>query len=69
MTRKDVITNIFKNNPVLRKFANTLTDIGGYGNALIQTVDVRKDITNFTKDVKKDVKKNITKPLNFMYSD
>ena len=57
--------SIFKNNPVLRKFANTLTDIGGYGNALIQTVDVRKDITNF----KKDVKKNITKPLNFIYSD
>jgi len=34
---------IFKSNPVLRKFANTLTDIGGYGNALIQTV------TNITK--------------------
>ena len=62
---KQDTNSIFKNNPVLRKFANTLTDIGGYGNALIQTVDVRKDITNF----KKDVKKKITKPLNFIYSD
>lgn len=38
--------SIFKNNPALRKFANTLTDIGGYGNALIQTV------TNITKPKK-----------------
>jgi len=29
---------IFENNPALRKFANTLTDIGGYGNALVQTL-------------------------------
>jgi len=28
--------SIFKNNPILRKFANTLTDIGGYMNALLQ---------------------------------
>lgn len=28
--------SIFKNNPILRKFANTLTDIGGYFNALLQ---------------------------------
>ena len=28
--------SIFKNNPYLRKFANTLTDLGGYFNAMIQ---------------------------------
>ena len=28
--------SIFKNNPILRKFANTLTDIGGYFNAAMQ---------------------------------
>ncbi len=28
--------SIFKNNPVLRKFANTLTDLGGIFNAVIQ---------------------------------
>jgi hypothetical protein len=28
--------SIFKNNPVLRKFANTLTDLGGYFNAILQ---------------------------------
>lgn len=28
--------SIFKNNPVLRKFANTLTDLGGYFNAVLQ---------------------------------
>ena len=28
--------SIFKNNPILRKFANTLTDLGGYFNATIQ---------------------------------
>jgi len=35
--------SIFKNNPVLRKFANTLTDIGGYANALIQSTDLLRD--------------------------
>jgi len=34
---------IFKNNPVLRKFANTLTDIGGYANAIIQSTDLLRD--------------------------
>ena len=29
---------IFEKNPALRKFANTLTDIGGYGNAAIQEI-------------------------------
>jgi hypothetical protein len=33
---------IFENNPALRKFANTLTDIGGYGNALVQTINKTK---------------------------
>lgn len=28
--------SIFKNSPVLRKFANTLTDLGGYFNAMFQ---------------------------------
>ena len=28
--------SIFKNSPYLRKFANTLTDLGGYFNAMIQ---------------------------------
>jgi hypothetical protein len=35
--------SIFKNNPVLRKFANTLTDIGGYANAIIQSTDLLRD--------------------------
>jgi hypothetical protein len=34
--------SIFENNPALRKFANSLTDIGGYGNALIQTLNKTK---------------------------
>jgi hypothetical protein len=34
---------IFKNNPVLRKFANTLTDIGGYANAIMQSTDLLRD--------------------------
>ena len=34
---------IFKNNPVLRKFANTLTDIGGYANAVKQSTDLLRD--------------------------
>jgi len=35
--------SIFKNNPVLRKFANTLTDIGGYANAIIQSADLHRN--------------------------
>ena len=35
--------SIFKDNPVLRKFANTLTDIGGYANAIIQSTDLHKN--------------------------
>jgi hypothetical protein len=35
--------SIFKNNPVLRKFANTLTDIGGYANAIIQSTDLHRN--------------------------
>lgn len=38
--------SIFKNNPALRKFANTLTDIGGYANAIIQSVDLHKNTKN-----------------------
>ena len=37
--------SIFKNNPALRKFANTLTDIGGYANAIIQSTDLLKNST------------------------
>jgi hypothetical protein len=37
--------SIFKNNPALRKFANTLTDIGGYTNAIIQSTDLLKNST------------------------
>ena len=36
--------SIFKNNPVLRKFANTLTDIGGYANAIIQSADLHRNL-------------------------
>jgi hypothetical protein len=35
--------SIFKDNPVLRKFANTLTDIGGYANAIMQSTDLLRD--------------------------
>ena len=35
--------SIFKDNPLLRKFANTLTDIGGYANAIIQSTDLHKN--------------------------
>jgi len=37
--------SIFKNNPALRKFANTLTDIGGYANAIMQSTDLLKNST------------------------
>ena len=59
---------IFEKNPALRKFANTLTDIGGYGNALIQEatkpIDAIKEATK-PKTIKKKVNKAINK-LNFL---
>ena len=46
--------SIFKNNPALRKFANTLTDIGGLGNALIQTINKsRTEVPNLLRKVKR----------------
>ena len=54
---------IFEKNPALRKFANTLTDIGGYGNALIQEVSKPIDaIREATKP--KIVKKKFNKAMN-----
>ena len=35
--------SIFKNNPMLRKFANTLTDLGGYFSAAMQGGDLDHD--------------------------
>ena len=35
--------SIFENNTALRKFANTLTDIDGYANAIIQSTDLHKN--------------------------
>ena len=59
---------IFEKNPALRKFANTLTDIGGYGNALIQEatkpIDAIREATK-PKTIKKKVNKAINK-LNFL---
>jgi hypothetical protein len=42
--------SIFKNNPILRKFANTLTDIGGYMNALLQGGTVGAEETPTTNE-------------------
>jgi hypothetical protein len=51
---------IFEKNPALRKFANTLTDIGGYGNAIIQEIskpiDAIREATNL-----KQLKRNLIK--------
>ena len=59
---------IFEKNPALRKFANTLTDIGGYGNALIQEaskpIDAIREATK-PKTVKKKLNKAMNK-LNFL---
>jgi len=59
---------IFANNPVLRKFANTLTDIGGYGNATLQEIakpiDAIKEATK-PKTIKKKFNKTMNK-LNFL---
>ena len=38
--------SIFKNNPMLRKFANTLTDLGGYASALLQGGDLINEFSN-----------------------
>ena len=35
--------SIFKENPMLRKLANTLTDIGGYANAIVQSTDLHRN--------------------------
>ena len=54
---------IFEKNPALRKFANTLTDIGGYGNAIIGEVSKPVDaIREATKP--KIIKKNFNKAMN-----
>ena len=59
---------IFEKNPALRKFANTLTDIGGYGNALIQEatkpIDAIREATK-PKTIKKKFNKTMNK-LNFL---
>jgi hypothetical protein len=38
--------SIFKNNPMLRKFANTLTDLGGYASAVMQGGDLDHNFKN-----------------------
>jgi len=59
---------IFENNPALRKFANTLTDIGGYGNATLQEIskpiDAIREATK-PKTIKKKFNKAIDK-INFL---
>jgi hypothetical protein len=35
--------SIFKSNPALRKFANTLTDVGGYVNAIKESTDLLRN--------------------------
>ena len=59
---------IFENNPALRKFANTLTDIGGYGNAIIgevsKPIDAIREATK-PKTIKKQFNKTISK-INFL---
>jgi hypothetical protein len=54
---------IFENNPALRKFANTLTDIGGYGNATLQEISKPIDaIREATKP--KTIKKRFNKAMD-----
>ena len=59
---------IFESNPVLRKFANTLTDIGGYGNAAIQEIskpiDAIREATK-PKTITKKFNKTMSK-INFL---
>ena len=63
--------SIFKNNPALRKFANTLTDIGGYANAIKESTDLLRnstkkkslsDIGLADKDNKQTISDMILKP-------
>ena len=65
---KQNTTAIFEINPALRKFANTLTDIGGYGNAAIQEIskpiDAIREATK-PKTIKKKFNKAMDK-LNFL---
>ena len=56
---------IFEKNPALRKFANTLTDIGGYGNALIQEASKPIDAIREATKPKTIYNKTIDK-LNFL---
>ena len=49
--------SIFKNNPALRKFANTLTDIGGYANAIKESADLLRN----TK-IKKTIRETLDMP-------
>ena len=60
--------SIFAKNPALRKFANTLTDIGGYGNATLQEIskpiDAIREATK-PKTIKKKFNKAMDK-LNFL---
>ena len=59
---------IFEKNPALRKFANTLTDIGGYGNATLQEIskpiDAIREATK-PKTIKKKFNKTMSK-INFL---
>jgi len=55
--------SIFAKNPALRNFANTKTDIGGYGNATLQEISKPKDaIRKATKP--KTIKKKFNKTMN-----
>ena len=54
---------IFEKNPALRKFANTLTDIGGYGNAALQ--EISKPIDTIREAIKpKKIKKKFNKAMD-----
>ena len=54
---------IFEKNPALRKFANTLTDIGGYGNATLQ--EIAKPINKIEEALKpKTIKKKFNKAMD-----
>ena len=55
--------SIFAKNPALRKFANTLTDIGGYGNATLQ--EIAKPINKREEALKpKTIKKKFNKAMD-----
>ena len=55
--------SIFAKNPALRKFANTLTDIGGYGNATLQ--EISKPINKIEDALKpKTIKKKFNKAMD-----